>query len=113
MSFKTSEGIQMQKTVIDKLIREAKNEFKQEAIEEGKPYCWSCGITTGYISASHIISVNKCQNDGRAEVAWNKDNLQLECNAECHPETESGNIDHHANARYKKEFIDRYNNFEI
>ncbi len=113
MSFKTSEGERLSKTQIDLLVSKAKREFKEEALEEGKGYCWACGTNNGYRAASHIISVDKCQKDGRTEVAWNKDNLQLECNSPCHLETESGDIDHHANARYKKTFIEMYNNREI
>jgi len=112
MSFKTSEGDQVKKTTIDARIRTCKKEFTDQAIEEGKQYCWACGSTRRRLSCSHIISVNKCQNDGRAEVAYLADNLQLEC-LECHAETERGNIDHHANCRYKKTFIEMYNNREV
>jgi len=113
MSFKTSEGERLSKTTIDNRIRATKREFLDEAAEEGKGcYCWSCGSSQERLSCSHIISVNNCQNDGRCEVAYLKDNLQLEC-LSCHAETERGLIDHHANYRYKKEFIERYYNNEI
>lgn len=112
MSFKTSAGDQVKKTTIDTRIRACKKEFTDQAIEEGKQYCWACGSTRRRLSCSHIISVNKCQNDGRAEVAYLSDNLQLEC-LECHAETERGMIQHHANFRYKKTFIEMYNNKEI
>lgn len=112
MSFKTSSGERLSKTTIDSRIRAAKKEFTDEAIEEGKAFCWSCGHTKERLSCSHIISVNNCQNDSRCEVAYLKDNLQLEC-LSCHSETERGLIDHHANSRYKKEFIKKYHNNEI
>jgi 5-methylcytosine-specific restriction endonuclease McrA len=111
-TFKTSEGERLSKTTIDSLIRKAKKALTDEAVEEGKAYCWSCGTTKDRLSCSHIISVNKCQDDGKTEFAYDTDNLQLEC-IPCHLQTESGTIDHHANARYKKEFIERYNNFEV
>jgi hypothetical protein len=112
MSFTNSAGERLTKTYIDGQIRKAKALFTDEAIEEGRNYCWSCGTTMDRLSCSHIISVNKCQNDGRAEVAYLTDNLQLEC-ISCHMETERGTIDHHANASYKKQFIEMYNNREL
>jgi hypothetical protein len=111
-TFKTSEGERLSKTTIDSLIRKAKKALTDEAVEEGKAYCWSCGTTKDRLSCSHIISVNKCQNDGMAEVAYLTDNMQLECLL-CHAETERGTIDHHANASYKKKFIEMYNNRKV
>lgn len=107
-SFKTSEGERLTKTFIDGQIRKAKKAFTDKAIEDGKQYCWSCGNTNDRLSCSHIISVNDCQNDSRSEIAFDVDNLQLEC-LKCHEETERGTISHHANYRYKKEFIEQYN----
>lgn len=111
-SFKTSEGERLSKTTIDNLVRKAKKALTDEAEEEGKSYCWSCGTTKDRLSCSHIISVNKCQNDGRAEVAFMVDNMQLEC-LPCHSETERGTIEHHANYQYKRKFIEMYNNGEV
>ena len=114
MSFKTSEGERVTKTFIDGQIRKTKKQFVDDAKDEGKEYCWACGTTNDRLTCSHIISVNDCQNDGRTEIAYLYDNLQLECISNgCHMETETGNISHHANARYKKEFIERYNNGEV
>ena len=112
MSFKTSQGERLTKKQIDTLIRRCKEEFIRICEYSDTNYCEACGMTSAKLTCSHIISVNKCQNDGKTEFAYDTDNLQLEC-ITCHLQTESGTIDHHANARYKKEFIDRYNNFEI
>lgn len=107
-SFQTSTGERLQKSTIDFRIKKAKKQFTDQAKEDGKSYCWSCGTTRDQLSCSHIISVNQCQNDGRAEMAYDVRNLQLEC-IPCHKETESRNINHHANFLYKSEFIEYYN----
>jgi hypothetical protein len=112
MSFKTSDGERLSKTKIDGLIRRAKLALTLQRELDGIMYCEACGDTSGRLTCSHIISVNNCQNDGRTEHAFNVDNMQRECLG-CHAETERGTIDHHANARYKKEFIERYYNKEI
>lgn len=112
-TFSTSTGERFTKKQINTFVDEAKAELREEAYEENRWYCWSCGHTGRRLSCSHIISVNKCQNDGRAEIAWLKDNMQLECMENCHQETERRAFDHHANARYKKTFIEMYNNREI
>ncbi len=107
MSFKDSKGNRYSKSNIDTNIRVAKSLFVQDAIDEGKQYCWACGKTWERLSCSHIISVNDCQNDGKCEGAWDKANLQLEC-LKCHAETENRNFGHHKNSKYKSDFIARY-----
>ena len=108
MSFKDSAGERWTKTAIDHKIREAKQQFKEDAESEGRSrYCWACGHVKTDLTCSHIISVDKCQKDGRCEEAWNTDNIQIEC-IDCHRETENRTFDHHANARYKRNFIEHY-----
>lgn len=113
-SFKTSEGERLTKTFIDGQIRKAKTAFARQRERDGIMYCESCGTTNERLDCSHIISVNDCQNDGRCEVAYDVDNMQRECRG-CHMETESGIINccHHANYRYKKEFIEKYNESKV
>ncbi len=110
MSFKTTDGERLTKTFIDGQIRKAKQEFLKQCEHSDIAYCQACGASNKRLSCSHIISVNDCQNDGRSEIAFDVENLQLECYGEngCHEETERGTIDHHANARYKKDFIEKY-----
>lgn len=108
-TFQTSEGERLSKDKIRSLTDNAKKAFKKQAIEDGKGYCWACGKTNEWIAASHIISVDHCQNDGMTEFCWDFRNLQLECNSKCHIETETRKFSHHANARYKKTFIEYYN----
>lgn len=108
-TFKTSDGERVTKTFIDGQIRKTKKQFTDDAYDEGLNYCWACERNDKFLSCSHIVSVNKCQNDGRAEKAWDYENLQLEC-LDCHAETERGTISHHENCDYKLEYIEDYNN---
>ncbi len=106
-TFKTSKGERLSKANIDANIRVAKSVFIAENTD--KQYCWACGTTCEKLSCSHIISVNRCQNDGRTEIAWSIENLQLEC-IPCHLQTETRNFKHHANYRVKQKIIDWYEN---
>lgn len=88
-SFKTSEGERLSKTTIDGLIRKAKAEADRIAeSNEMIGFCWECGIPTSRPDHSHIVSVNECQNSGKAEQAYNPDNIELLCR-NCHLEYES------------------------
>lgn len=104
-TFSTSTGERLSKANIDANIRVAKSVFVSENLD--RQYCWACGSTQARLTCSHIISVNQCQNDGRAEIAWCRENLAMEC-ISCHLQTETRNFNHHANARTKKDFIEFY-----
>jgi len=106
-TFQTSDGERLEKSVIDYRIKKAKDNFKREAVLDGKAYCWACGHTGVHLSASHIISVNNCQNDGMTEWAWREDNLELVCHT-CHIQTETRQFNNHANANYKHKLINEY-----
>jgi len=105
-TFQTSTGERLTKAEINANIEETKLVLNSE--NEDKQYCWSCGTSQDRLTWSHIISVNKCQNDGRTEIAWHKGNMQRECLSLCHLQTEVRNISHHANYRYKKTYIENY-----
>lgn len=112
-TFKTSEGERLTKTFIDGQIRQAKKAFTEQRDNEGIMYCEACGATNVRLTCSHIVSVNDCQNDGMAEFAFDVDNLQRECIENgCHAETEQGTFLHHANFRYKMDFIEKYNHIK-
>ncbi len=102
-TFKTSKGERLSKANIDANIRVAKSVFCMENVD--KQYCWTCGTTCEKLSCSHIISVNRCQNDGKSEAAWDTDNLEFLC-IPCHVDYESTKK---LNPQRKK-FIEKYNN---
>lgn len=104
-TYQLSNGERMYKNNIDANVRITKQLFVIEAKHEGKQYCWACGITGDRLSCSHIISVDRCQKISKSDLAWDKNNLQLEC-IPCHRKWE--NRDHifkHANYRIKREYI--------
>lgn len=104
-TYQLTNGERMFKANIDANVRNAKFEFVAEALDEGKNYCWACGTTGDRLDCSHIISVDRCQKIGRSDLAWDKENLQLECR-KCHIAWEARfKIFTHANYRVKYEYI--------
>ena len=80
-TFKTSEGDRITKTFIDFCTKTAKQRFRANNTDEC--YCWECGTTSSILDISHIVSVNDCQNNGRAEQAFNPLNFEYLCRP-CH-----------------------------
>jgi hypothetical protein len=106
-TFESSDGERYSKPNIDANIRVAKSEFVYENLD--KQYCWACGKSGDRrLSISHIVSVNQCQNDAMCNVAWEKENFQLECLNGCHQQTETRTWGHHANFFYKREYLKKY-----
>lgn len=105
-TFETSYGERLLKVNIDGNIRVAKSEFVSENLDS--QYCWACGRTDVRLDISHIVSVNRCQNDGMADVAWDKKNFQFECRNKCHLETETRRWGGHKNYKYKTEYLKKY-----
>jgi Fe2+ or Zn2+ uptake regulation protein len=81
----TSNGIRVSQGVIDNRIRLAKErKLEQFRREHGFIFCEDCGISSGtYFDCSHDISVKKCKEQGRTELAWDVDNITIRCR-ECH-----------------------------
>lgn len=86
-SYMTSSGEYVPKSVIDRRIREAKEKKIAEMKETyGYLFCEECGLnaTTGIpLDCSHDIPVSECQNSGKAELAWDVDNITIRCR-KCH-----------------------------
>lgn len=70
------------KSEIDRNVTKAKKEWKQEQIQDGMCYCWTCG-KGGILQCSHTIGTNDCQKCGHAEWAWDWSNFWNECQR-CH-----------------------------
>ncbi len=84
-SFKTSTGKRINKSVIDRKIRDAKELFRYTYLEKnGFYFCEKCKKSGGTIlDVSHKISVNDAQNSGKTELCWDINNMQLLCR-DCH-----------------------------
>lgn len=106
-TFELSTGERMSKANIDANIRHAKSLVVSQAQSDDRVYCWSCGSTRDRLTCSHIISVNKCQNDGMAEWAWKIENIELLC-IRCHVQTELRNYEGQATAKEKMRVVRAY-----
>jgi len=84
-SYKTSSGERLQKSVIDSRVRKAKKQKINNQLEEfGFNFCEECDKSSGvYLDCSHDISVDKCQKEGRSELAYDVNNITIRCR-ECH-----------------------------
>ena len=84
-SYKTSDGERLDKSTIDYRVREAKKKKVDNQQEEhGYNFCEECLISSGvYLDCSHDISVDKCQKEGKTELAYDVDNITIRCR-NCH-----------------------------
>lgn len=53
-------------------------------------FCESCGINESEdrIDCSHLVSVKEAKDSGRCEIAWDVNDIVMECRNKCHPITE-------------------------
>ncbi len=83
--FKTTSGERISKTEIDRRVRRTKQfVIEEQRTEHGFNFCVDCGRSGGVrLDCSHIVSVDKCQKIGRADLAWCDSNIEMVCR-ECH-----------------------------
>lgn len=85
-SYKKSDGTRISKTAIDRRVRDAKSQkLEDQQLEHGYNFCEKCGKNASdtYLDCSHVVSVDECQKSGRAELAYDKDNIRILCR-DCH-----------------------------
>lgn len=106
----------------ERKIREAKEQKAYQLFEDGKQrYCEALGRNimpedgVNPLDKSHIISVKRCNEIGKPELAWDVNNLQQECRTK-HQEWESYSpaVQHHKNLDVKVQYLkehdlERYN----
>ncbi|MDA3852707.1 MAG: HNH endonuclease [Bacteroidales bacterium] len=81
-----SDGSTVSKTVLDRKVHEAKAKKLDEFFEiHLYHFCEECGRNKmdNYLDCAHTISVDECQKSGRAELAWDVENIRLLCR-KCH-----------------------------
>lgn len=105
--YRTSDGKRVAKTYIDFKIREAKEiKLRMQMEEYGYNFCEECRqiISSGnavimknlnemelkILDCSHIVSVKKCQEEGRTELSWDVSNIRILCR--CHHEIYDTNL---------------------
>ena len=84
-TYKTSNGERVKKSVIDKRIRDAKKKLlENQVLEHGYNFCQECHVSSGVrLHCSHTLSVDRCQKEGKAELAWDITNFRVLCHY-CH-----------------------------
>lgn len=92
-SYRTSNGERIKQSVIDRLVRKAKEQkLIQQFDEHGYNFCEKCGVSNGtYLDCSHDISVNDCKKQGRTELAFDVNNITILCR-DCHKEKDKLNL---------------------
>lgn len=81
----TSWGDRIDSTTLEKRIRVAKQKFIAELQDLGMvARCMAKGhnVQDERLDCSHIISVDRCKKMGKAELAYDTSNLQLESRSE-------------------------------
>ena len=82
--YRLSNGYKMSKSIIDSNVRKAKESALDEQFYEfGYNFCVDCGTSSGRLDCSHTISVDAAQKQGRAELAFDPDNIKVRCR-QCH-----------------------------
>lgn len=86
-SYKLSNGEMVEKSIIDRKVRETKALLlKLQYDEHGYNFCQEvtdgkvCGRSGGtYLDCSHIKSVDWCQKNGCVEFSWDINNFKILC----------------------------------
>lgn len=91
-TYHCSDGSRVNKSIIDRRVREAKiKKISQFLDEHGYIFCEECNTNQGTIDCSHTISVDKCQKEGKSELAWSIDNIKLRCR-KCHEKHDKNGV---------------------
>jgi hypothetical protein len=83
--YNLSNGLKIEKSAIDRKIRQAKEAKLNEHFDQyGYYFCTTCKQNDDVpIDVAHIISVDACQKSGRSELSWDLNNLVVE-GRKCH-----------------------------
>lgn len=92
-TYSTSNGERLKQSVIENLIRKAKaQKLKQQFECNDYNFCENCGVSNGtYLDCSHNESVKSCKENGRAEKAFDVNNITILCR-DCHQIKDKLNI---------------------
>lgn len=92
-TYSTSTGERLSKSTIDYRIRKAKQKVIQnQLLEYGYNFCEDCKVSSGVrLDCSHDISVDECQKTGRAELAYDVNNMKIRCR-KCHQKRDKNGV---------------------
>jgi hypothetical protein len=84
-TYQTSKGERIKQSVIERLIRKAKEQkLRQQFDEFDYNFCEHCLISSGtYLDCSHKISVKDAKESGRTELCFDVNNIDILCR-KCH-----------------------------
>lgn len=86
-TYRTSTGQKISKSEIDRKTREAKRAKIEQMYERyGYIFCEECRVNEKAgipLDCSHDISVDQCQKEGKAELAYDINNITIRCR-NCH-----------------------------
>ena len=84
-TYELSDGTRLKKSVIDRLIKKAKEQKIRQFVDENDyVFCEECKISSGVVfDCSHDLSVKKCQENGTSELAFDINNITMLCRR-CH-----------------------------
>jgi len=84
-SYSCSDGTRLKQSVIDRLITKAKAEkIRQFVDDNGYIYCEECKVSNAFkFDCSHDLSVKKCKEQGKTELAFDVKNITILCR-KCH-----------------------------
>jgi len=88
-----SDGTRISKQQIDRNVNLAKKQkLRDQLNDHGWNFCEAYSEEhSPYLTCSHIISVNKCQQDGKSELAWDVKNIKILC-ITCHAKFDKNNV---------------------
>ncbi len=94
-SYLTSEGVRVEKSVIDARVKKAKAlKIKTMFENTGYIFCEDCNVNKNAgrpLDCSHDISVKDCQDHGYAELAYHLGNITIRCR-NCHNKHDKTNL---------------------
>lgn len=91
--YRTTDGEFLEKSIIDRRVRQAKEEkLNQHLDEHDYLFCTTCKRNDCLpIDCAHVVSVDECQKQGRAELAWYLGNIVIE-GRNCHKKRDGHNL---------------------
>lgn len=84
-TYQCSDGTRLKESVIKRLITKAKSEKISKFIDDnGYIFCEECKVNNAFkFDCSHDLSVKKCKEQGKTELAFDVNNITILCR-NCH-----------------------------
>lgn len=92
-TYKCSDGSKVTQAQIDRNIRKAKEQLIENCIDKyGYVFCQKCKQNDCKpVDCSHNKSVDRCKKEGKTELSWSLDNMEL-IGRNCHKKKDKLNL---------------------